>query len=132
MSKKTTNVKSYRRRDGTFVEGHTRVIPKSGLKTTREFERQFKTKTRIKQINKELYALTSNKYFKHVPMDEISDSLRKAGYKLPEEGYILTGHDGKATWPLYDYVYGEETKHILKVTWHRMDSGRFEIVTYVD
>ncbi len=131
MSKKTTNVRSYRRRDGTLVEGHTRVLPNSGIKTTREVERQFKTKTRVNQINRELAALTKNKYFKHVPMDEINDSIKKSGYRLPKEDYILTGHDGSATWPLYDYVYGKETNKVLKVTWHRMESGRFEIVTYV-
>ena len=132
MSKKTTNVRSYHRKDGTYVEGHARVLPKSGLKTTREFERQFKTKTRVNQINRELAALTKNKYFKHVPMDEINDSIKKAGYRLPKEDYILTGHEGRATWPLYDYVYGEETNKILRVSWYRMPSGNFEIVTYVD
>lgn len=132
MGKKTTNVKSYHRRDGTFVEGHTRVIPSSGLKTTREFERQFKTPTRIRQINRELAALTKNKYFKHVPMDDIEVPLKKAGYRLPKEGYILTGHEGKAKWQLFDYVYGEKTNKYLNVSWYRMDSGRFEINTYVD
>lgn len=132
MSKKTTNVKGYRRKDGTWVEGHTRVIPSSGLKTTREFERQFKTPTRIRQVNKELGVLTRNKYFKEIPMQEIEGSLSKVGYRLPKDGYILTGHKGKAKFPLYDYVYGEETNKYLNVSWYRMDSGRFEINTYVD
>ncbi len=126
-----TNVKGYRKKDGTYVQSHTRVTDTREVKSRDVYNEPYKPQTRLRHANSEIADLIRNRYFKHVPMTEIQDILEKNGFRLPEEGFILTGHKGKAQWKLYDNMRQKETNDTLHVSWYRMPSGRFEIVSYV-
>jgi len=78
---------------------------------------------RRNRVNKGISRLISNKYFNHVPMDEIEEILMKDGYSIPSEGYILTGHKGKASWRVFDSLANKYTNSYLHVSWYRMPSG---------
>jgi hypothetical protein len=84
-------------------------------------------KTLLKKINTDLHKLTSNKYFPEIPLKSIDTILTHYGLNKLEDG-IYTGQSGEfvenvgKTWG--NNVY-------LRMTWYRMESGRYEIVAYV-
>jgi len=87
-----------------------------------------------RQANKVLSKISSHNkdtYYSAIPLDRIYDAVENVGYHIPddERSCILCGHDGKATWPLF--YLGRPVNRGLSLTWHRMDSGRFEIIAYV-
>jgi len=124
-----TYVKRYTKKDGTKIRSHNRRLPQTrSVPVSKEYATR---PTRVKRANREIQDLTMNKYFRFVPMDELNDILNKHGFKLPEEGYILTGRDGRATWQLTDMASGKLINRYLLVTWHKMNSGRYEIVSYI-
>ena len=101
-------------------------------------QRQARTSTKAtftkaaKQANDQIYDLIQNKYFRSIPNDELFSIVKRAGFRFDpeEEEFFLVGRDGKATWQLYDEE-GREVNHMLVLNWHKMDSGRYEVVAYV-
>ena len=85
-----------------------------------------------KTANDQIYDLIHNKYFRSIPNDDLFGIVKSAGFRFDpeEEEFILVGRDGKATWQLYDEE-GREVSHMLVLNWHKMDSGRYEVVAYV-
>lgn len=82
-------------------------------------------------VNRKLYDLTARKYFDAIPLDEIFAVIRDAGsLVLQEDGTewngLLCGSEGNCIFALRD------SKHGLSLSWYRMPSGRYEIVTYVN
>ena len=94
----------------------------------------------LKGVNKELQNLTSpgfkTRFFDSIPTREIQDILDKYNLGLNQETRervmdgIYTGADGKMEEPVSVNQRGE-TNAMFVMTWHRMESGRYEIVTYV-
>ena len=93
-----------------------------------------------KKANAAIYALTANKYFTAVPLDALVRACEEAGYAFDEEeiACILCGREGRATWSLYRTTevpgYGtfrEAVNAMLVLTWYKMPSGRYEVVSYV-
>lgn len=86
------------------------------------------------KANKALHKISSHNkdtYYSAIPLDRIYDAVEDVGYHIPEEEKtcILCGREGKASWPLY--YLGRPANRVLALTWYRMSSGRFEIITYV-
>ncbi len=85
-------------------------------------------------------------YFKDIPIDEIDSALREEGYLLIQEdgtawAGMLTGTDGEATFRLGKLSEGRELngeatyKPVpnsgLRMTWHQMRPGRWEVIKYI-
>lgn len=75
-----------------------------------------------RKINNALYDLTTNRYFDAIPVAQINAILEPFEMKM-EDG-IYCGADGHLNEQLADNVW-------LAMTWHKMPSGRYEIVAYV-
>jgi hypothetical protein len=90
-----------------------------------------------KKANDAIYALTANKYFDGIPLDALVAACEKAGFGFdPEEiACILCGAEGRATWALHDAVAVPgcytPVNAMLVLTWYKMPSGRYEVVSYV-
>ena len=81
------------------------------------------------QVNKELHAI-GLEFHDGIPVDKIQAILDKYGFGVntdtgdPVTGGIYTGRDGSMHEPV-----GKNVGFVM--TWHKMDSGRYEIVAYV-
>jgi hypothetical protein len=90
-----------------------------------------------KKANNAIYALTANKYFNAIPLDALFAACEAAGYGFEPENIacILCGAEGRATWTMYDAAtipgYLSPTNAMLVLTWYKMPSGRYEVVSYV-
>ena len=104
---------------------------KQPLRQTRVSTKAVFTKA-AKTANDQIFDLINNKYFKGIPNDQLFAIVKNAGFRFDpeEEEFILVGRDGKATWQLYDEE-GREVNHMLVLQWHKMDSGRYEVVSYI-
>jgi hypothetical protein len=107
---------------------------------------QLKPATRTK-INKAFDKLTRNTYFKSIPWDKISGILKDNGVVAVQEDNtewagFLSGRNGKAVIDLAPVESGRSagrpatfytpyTNTMLVLTWHKMESGRYEVVLYV-
>lgn len=75
------------------------------------------------RVNDKLYRLGIT-YHDGLPINLIDAILTENGFNALSEG-IYTGHDGKHSEPVGFNSY-------LHLSWHRMESGRYEIVAYVN
>lgn len=75
-----------------------------------------------KRANDALYTLGLT-YHESIPLVCLDHILTENGFKATEEA-IYCGRDGRST-----ELVGERTWLVLN--WHRMDSGRYEIVAYL-
>jgi hypothetical protein len=107
---------------------------------------QLKSSTRTK-INKALDKLVANTYFKGIPWDKISGILKDNGVVALQEddtewAGFFSGREGKAVIDLAPVdsarsegrpatFYTKYTNTMLVMTWHKMQSGRYEVVVYV-
>jgi hypothetical protein len=108
-------------------------------KNMKKLPREVKSK-----INKDLTKMTSgNKYFDSIPLEDIFDILKKYGVTILMEDQtrwsgFLAGADARDTFDL-GYIESKDAnkRHIvidnssLVMSWHKMPSGRYEIVAYV-
>ena len=89
------------------------------------------TQTAKNHANKDLYLLTSGKYFNEVPLDDIFSIVRSnAGEVLdvdntPLSGVILCGESGTANFSV------QNMRSKLHIAWYTMPSGRYEIIAYI-
>jgi hypothetical protein len=79
--------------------------------------------SRRNAVNTALHAIGLT-YHESLPIGLIGDILAEHGFDPAELGGIYTGNDGTDTTDV-----GERT--FLRLSWHRMPSGRWEIVAYV-
>lgn len=127
MSKRT-HVRGYTRRDGSKVPSHLRELKTRPTSLKYRVPRYY---PRIGRANRSMGNLTMNKYFKEIPMYQIEEILKDNHLRIPEESYILTGREGRAQWSIYDTYANKQTNQFLNVSWYRMPSGKYEIVTYI-
>ncbi len=115
--------------------------------TINEFKSPKLNKSDKRFINNELYDKTTGVYFNQIPLKGIMDILAKKGIILLQEDHtawsgFLLGRKGNAYFEIAykKYAYEEEDGFIrylpigdsnLVLQWHKMDSGRYEIVTYL-
>ena len=100
-----------------------------------------------KKINKDLTNLTSLKnktqYFDNIPLQTISNILEKHGIRILQEdntkwsGFLM-GNSSNTKFSV-GYIQTKDNRNIytpientfLILSWHKMSSGRYEIVTYI-
>jgi hypothetical protein len=81
-----------------------------------------KTETRQRsRVNRELQQLPI--YNDGLPISLIDDILTKHGFNATEPA-IYCGREGTSNAQVGDRTY-------LSLTWYKMESGRYEVVTYV-
>lgn len=82
-----------------------------------------KVKASLKKVNDGLYNL-GLKYWDYLPIYEIDSLLVENGFDATEAA-IYCGREGK-THELVGYA------KYFSMTWYKMDSGRYEVVAYVN
>jgi hypothetical protein len=97
-----------------------------------------------KQINKQLTRLSN--YFEAIPLDTIDNILKESGLTLLQEdntawGGFICGREGRADFTVGVVATAEKQdgltmyepveNSLLILTWYKMQSGRYEIVTYM-
>ncbi len=83
----------------------------------------------VKQAQKNVYTLLKPNYWTSIPLGDLYEAIEKTGLSIPddEKSCILTGRDGRATWPLT--YHGLKVPARLWITWHKMETtGRYEVV----
>lgn len=89
-----------------------------------------------KLVNKEISQLITNKYFDSIPAQQIQAILDK--YNLGKDvetnenvmDGIYTGREGRMDAPVSKDQRGNVNATFI-MTWYKMESGRYEIVSYV-
>jgi hypothetical protein len=81
------------------------------------------SKHATKKVNEALYKI-GLKYWDYIPVYEIDSALVENGFDATEAA-IYCGSGGKVD----EYVGGNKYLHL---NWHKMESGRYEIVAYVN
>jgi len=96
-----------------------------------------------RKLNSDLGKLTFNTYFDSIPLTEIKNILKKYHVILLQEDNtewsgFFTGYDGKANIDIGNSestmggkFYVPYNNVNLVLTWHKMPSGKYEIVTYI-
>jgi len=74
--------------------------------------------------NGDLQGLTKDPYFQEIPHGDIAAILRKHGFDPEAVPKSYAGNEGRI-----NEQVGDDTWLVL--TWYRMESGRFEVVTYL-
>lgn len=93
---------------------------------------KFKTVKDI--INKYLHEL-GTRFHQHIPMKDMMDFMEVHGVVPLDEdgspltGVILTGRQGRATFPIT--YHGKPVRPSWTLTWYKFDTGRYEVVSYV-
>jgi hypothetical protein len=84
----------------------------------------------LDRVNDALVEITTNKYYEHVPLAKLIEAVESAGFVFDEEEmpFMLLGHEGQAI--ISAKLPGIKRDYALKVSWYRMPSGRFEVVSY--
>jgi len=87
-------------------------------------------KSELNKINKEITALTTNKFFDDMwePTKAISEIIEK--HSLGLEDYTIHG-EPKGRLTLNLLMNGEGTRNALSLSWYKMETGRYEVVAYV-
>lgn len=105
-----------------FFEGLQTEGERMSQAIGKQAERQRRTRL-LRQANNALYKLSSNVYHESVPLDDINSILSAAEFE-PLDAVFVCGRDGRIHEPVgYD--------RWLLMTWHKMESGRYEIVAYI-
>ena len=72
-------------------------------------------------VNRELHGIGN--YHPFIPVETIDTILVKHGFHAMEEA-IYCGREGRCSELIGDYSY-------ISLTWYKMESGKYEIVSYV-
>jgi len=88
-----------------------------------------------KSINNQIHTATSKTYFDHIPLFTLDNILKEKGYWLIQEdgepwSGILCGENVNTTFDIGG-VGGKVRNSVLVLSWYKMPSGRYEIVSYV-
>lgn len=81
-----------------------------------------------RRLNNGLYDICRGMH-NSIPLTAINDLLHKEGLQM-EDGFILTGKDSKASIDIFT-TEGKEVNSVVALSWHKFDTGRWEINAYV-
>jgi hypothetical protein len=91
-----------------------------------------------KRLAKKVNIIASEMYFDYVPILRLESVFKNEGLELTDEDgnknefIILCGKEGIALFHLLEPNSGKIVKNVsLFVTWFKMPSGRYEVVTYI-
>jgi hypothetical protein len=77
-----------------------------------------------KRLNDWLHSLGHNRYHNSVPLDDVNDALVAYGFDALEL-MLLCGREGQ----LHEAVGHDKW---LTLTWYKMETGRYEVIAYVN
>jgi len=85
------------------------------------------------RINRAIGNAVDGTYHDDIPMDEIFDCITAHdGTPVQEDGTpwsgFMCGADGRAT---IEVTFPTMKSMFVHISWHKMESGRFEVVTYI-
>lgn len=84
-------------------------------------------------VNEFLSKLTHNTYFSAIPVSDIMEFLHEHGFSAEdpqEEEFILCGREGRMS-TVYKHRDSVRLRFSWVLTWHKMPSGRYEVVSYL-
>jgi hypothetical protein len=87
------------------------------------------------KINRDLGKVLKPIYFDQIPLGDIFDTIKSHGYVVVDEagepwsGFIC-GREGRATFDIVSQN-GVASKYGLQLSWYKMPSGRYEVISYV-
>lgn len=85
----------------------------------------------LTRLNEALVKLTTNKYTKSIPVHDMVKVAKECGFYASEDNVpIITTYDGRDMIPV-GYP-GSRREIALSFTWHRMESGNYEVVAYAN
>ena len=85
----------------------------------------------LDKLNEKLSALTANKYTIGVPLLDVIDITKEAGFWISEDDVpIISTTKGREI--LHIGFPGSKREMIISMSWYRMDSGRYETVAYAN
>lgn len=99
-----------------------------------------------KQLNNAVSRALPDNYYEGIPFDKLQDAVKSQGMILIQEdgtpwSGFFTGADGEAFFEMGRLQDGRTVNGLptykpvdnsgLRMTWHRMGSGRYEIVKYI-
>jgi hypothetical protein len=102
-------------------------MPSASPETRKNIKRE------LAAVNDFLHQLTSNTYHEAIPVSSIMGFMHERGFAAEdpsEEEFILCGREGKMT-TIYKHRDSERQRFAWVLTWYRMPSGRYEVVTYL-
>jgi len=114
---------------------YSKVIKSSGLSALMKKETK-------KKLSSDLQNFLKQTYFKDIPLKQIQEIFEKHGAILlqedntPWEGFIF-GKSGHTSFEIGDknskvsVFYTPFSNTLFVLTWHKMDSGNYEIVGYL-
>ena len=73
---------------------------------------------------------------KEIPIERIDEILREQGWKLVQEDGtdfegIFCGNDGKANIEVMEVASNYHLNGFIVLSWHRFDTGKYEILVYL-
>lgn len=80
-----------------------------------------------KQINDRLFDIVKGMQ-DSIPLTQITNLLNEFGLRMEEA--IFCGWEGKANLDIFTNS-GEEVDVWLVLNWHKFDTGRYEVVSYI-
>jgi len=85
-------------------------------------------RTAIEQVNTDLNKLTFQKYHPQIPLSQIEDIVKDAGFP-PPTGWsrAIIGPQGMTATTI-----NKSPDIFLHLSWYKMESGRFEVIAYVN
>jgi hypothetical protein len=78
----------------------------------------------LSRVNEQLWHLGLN-YWVSIPLNTVNSILEESGLLPLVDACLLLGHDGT----IHEQVAPDAW---LTLSWHRMESGRYEVVAYVN
>ena len=91
-------------------------------------------------VNRDVHKILEPIYFRDIPLGDLFSALERRGYyPIQEDGTpwsgLLVGRDGQARLDLAvrvdEAVWAPVKNALLILTWHKMDSGRYEVGGYI-
>lgn len=96
-----------------------------------------------KQMNKAMWKVLKPTYFDSIPLDSIFNVLKDFGLVPLQEDYtswsgFLCGRSGECFMEmgfadsLYSNIFYQPVENsVLRMTWYKMESGRYEVIAYI-
>ena len=88
-----------------------------------------------RKVQNEIQRILKPTFFKDIPLSDIADKIKPFNvYLIDVDGTdwsgFLTGRDGRADFDLaYNGLYVKNA--MFHMTWHKMESGNYEVIGYI-
>jgi len=89
-----------------------------------------------KKVNKAVVVVVDPIYFNEIPLPNIMEAIEGLGYLVVNEEHnrwsgFLCGREGQAMFDILSKETGKLDHSNLRLSWHTIPSGRYEVLAYV-